>query len=180
MNKEVDLVQCIKCSHIREKLLVGCPKCGSVDNKPLGSDKDEKGYYTVTLKTIENSRKFYKNELTDEQRTWFSDRIPSGQSWQFYAGIVLSNNLNIIWLREVLDFGKYSQPLSCGNARAMFVVSFMSREKQQNFCDFLNTFTHERIRDSKAIKEDYERAKREENQTDIQGEDSEPISDSSS
>jgi hypothetical protein len=167
MNKEVDLIQCIKCSHIREKLLVGCPKCGSVDNNPIGSDKDQQGYYIVTLKTIENSRKFYKNELTDEQRTWFSDRIPSGQSWQFYAGIVLSNNLNIIWIRELLDFQQYSEPLSCGNSRAMFVVSFMSKEKQQNFCDFINTFTHERIRD--------ERAKRKEDQTDIQGEDRESI-----
>jgi hypothetical protein len=163
MEQQANLVQCISCGKVREKFLVGCPKCGAVENKEI--DSVEKTIYQVTLQTIQRGKQYYKKELTDEQRTWFSDRIPNGQSWQFYAGIVLINNLNTIWLKEIAEFEKWSEPISCGNCRAFFVMSFMTEEKQQNFCNLINTFNHQRIRD--------ERAKREENQTDIQGEDTE-------
>lgn len=171
---ENKLVVCVKCSTVREKFLVGCPKCGAVENEELDSTK--KGYYEITLEVIQKGKLFYKKELNDEQRTWFSDRIPNGQSWQFYAGIILINNLNTIWLNsltqnQILDRDYWEQPICCGNARVFHLMSFMSKEKQNNFCNFLNAFSHERIRDENRRKED---------QTNLQGEIGNVIEDTSS
>lgn len=151
---KVDLIICNKCGQVREKFLVGCPKCGEISNKEF--DPEEKVFYEVTLKTIQHGKMWYQRKLTEEQRTWFSDRVPNGQNWQFYAGIVLINNLNTVWLKECLDYEKWSEPISCGNARVFFLMSFMTKEKQQNFCNLINAFNHYRIKHEK--------------ETDLQGE----------
>lgn len=152
MEQQVDMIQCLKCGKVREKFLVGCPKCGAIENRSI--DPEQKSYYEITLQTIQNGKGFYKKELTDEQRTWFTERIPTGQSWQFYAGVVLVNNLNTVWLVDLtrnglLDRDKWEEPICCGNSRVYFIMSFMTQEKQQKFCDMLNAFNHERIRDDK-------------------------------
>lgn len=143
MKPKVDLIVCTQCGQVRERFLVGCPKCGGISNKDV--DTTQKVFYEITLETIAHGKIFYMKELNDEQKTWFSDRIPNGQSWQFYAGIVLVNNLNTVWLKEIIEFEKWSEPISCGNARVYFLMSFMTKEKQQNFCNLINAFNHHKI-----------------------------------
>ena len=144
---KVDLIVCSKCGQAREKFLVGCPKCGEIANK----EYSEQVFYEVTLETIAHGKIYYQKELTEEQRTWFTDRIPSGQNWQFYAGIVLINNLNTVWLRylqdkEKITFDDWSEPISCGNSRVFFIMSYKTKENQQKFCDLINAFNHHRIK----------------------------------
>lgn len=166
MEPKVDLVACTQCGHVREKFLVGCPKCGNIANKEFNADRQV--FYEVTLDTIQSGKRFFQKELTEEQRTFFADRIPNDQSWQFYAGAIIINNLNTVWLNDLtnnqlLSRDKWDDPISCGNARVLFVMSYKNKEKQQSFCDLINAYNHHRIRHEKDITN---------LQANIQGEDS--------
>lgn len=148
MGSKAELVACNKCGRVREKFLVGCPECGNVGTQEFEPEKEV--FYEVTLETIAHGKIYYQKELTEEQRTWFADRIPSGQNYQFYAGIVLINNLNTVWLRylqdkEKITFDDWSEPISCGNSRVFFIMSYKTKENQQKFCDLINAFNHHRI-----------------------------------
>lgn len=149
MNLDLDLVQCLRCGKVREKFLVGCPNCGVIENRKVDPKNNENVYYEINLEVIKKGADFYKRELTDEQKTWFKYRIPNGQSWQFYAGILTATRLSLIWLNPLLPFEMYSQPISVTNSRVYYVMSFMTEEKRQNFCDFLNTFNPNKEKNGK-------------------------------
>lgn len=144
MELQVDMVRCNRCGKVREKFLVGCPQCGTVENTEFDPNKKEEVQYVITPEVIKAGAEFFKKELEDIQKAWFKNKIPSGQSWQFYAGIVLAARLSLIWLKDVLPFEAYSQPISCTNARVYYVMSFMSQQKQKLFCDFLNMTNREK------------------------------------
>lgn len=149
---KVELVACNKCGRVREKFLIECPECGNIGTQTFEPEKQV--FYEITLETIANGKRYYQKELDDAQRKFFNERIPSDQNWQFYAGIVLINNLNTVWLRDLqnrekLTFDDWSEPISCGNARVFFIMSYKSKEKQQHFCDLINAYNHHRIKHEK-------------------------------
>ena len=169
MEFDLNLIQCNKCGKVREKFLVGCPNCGVIENTEVDSENDHQTYKPITLDVIKRGSDYYKKEMMPEQRQWFKERIPNGQSWQFYAGILLANKLNMLWLRGAVKTEIFWLPLATIHSRVYYIMSFMSQEKQQLFCDLLNTFSHERLMN--------QRDAREGNQEDLQGEIRDPIQD---
>jgi len=134
---ELEIVQCARCGKIREKFLVGCPACGvieTVDPNQPPSAKD------IDLNVIKAGAEFHKTNLEDEQIAQLREWIPKGQNWQFYAGMILAARLIIYWIKYLVPVDQLSLPMSIQNSRVYYLMSFMTKEKQQNFCDLLNTF----------------------------------------
>lgn len=143
MEIKVDLVKCTKCGHVREKFLIGCPECGSVENKEVDVEKDFTAFVKVTLESIEHGAQFYKAQLDDEQKRFFKERIPSGQPWEFYAGVIVTTRMMLPWLKSVLSFEQYSDPISVINSRVLYVMSFKKPGEKRQFCNFLNKLNME-------------------------------------
>ena len=161
MELKVDLVRCSDCGEIRERFLIGCPKCGSNNKRDVDPDKDFTAFVKVTLESIALGAKFYKDNLYAEQRKFFRERIPRGQDWQFYAGVIVTTRMMLPWLQSKLSFEDYSDPISIINSRCLYVMSFETVGKQTQFCDFLNKLNMELTQEGRE----------EIDQTHIQGED---------
>lgn len=149
MDIKLNLVRCNKCGHVREKFLVGCPECGSTENKEVDPDKDFEAFVKVTLDSITHGAEYYKANLDDDQKRFFRERIPQGQDWQFYAAFIISTRMMIPWLKQYLSFEQYSDPISIINSRVLYVMSFKKAGEKKQFCDFLNKLNLELTQDGR-------------------------------
>jgi hypothetical protein len=133
IEQQPDLVVCNRCGTVRERFLLGCPKCKSAEST---NTKDIK--HRVDMKSIEQGAELFKSAFSDEQKKCFKEWIPSDLPWEFYAGVIQANQVALKWLKVGVPFEVYSSPIATTNARVMYIMYYKSRKERELFIEFLN------------------------------------------
>lgn len=130
-----NFIKCSICDRIRDALLTKCEDCGSDLYESI--DRMDGVFTDIDLEIIIEGAKYY-DHLTDRQKAYLSSLVPLVSSWEFYAGMFTFSRVSIIWLRYVLPFKDYADPMSIINSRILYIMSLKPKSEQESFCKLLN------------------------------------------